>query len=122
MKTKTALPFVFLLALAGSPAFAQDFQQGPGTPGQAVHLTAKVIGIQSEPMRTYTLMEADTGRAGWEGLGGGGRFFWCAPESSHAIGTQVEVKGVQVDTRRTRWGHRWRVVPVYAIEGTCSPE
>ena len=122
MKTKSALPFVFLLALAGSPAFAQDFQQGPGNPGQAVDLTAKVIGIQAEQERTYTLLEADSGRKGWEGLGGGGRFFWCAKDAPHAIGTNVEVNGIQVDTRRTRWGRRWQVVPVYATKGTCSPE
>lgn len=122
MKTKTVLPFVFLLALAGSPAFAQDFQQGPGKPGQTVHVTGKVIGIQYGLTRVYTLVEADTGRKGWEGLGGGGRFFWCAQDASYAIGAQVEVNGIQVDTRRTRWGRRWQVVPVYATAGTCRPE
>lgn len=122
MKTKTVLPFVFLLALAGSPAFAHDFQQGPGKPGQAVHLTGQVIGIQDQLGRVYTLVEANSGRKGWEGLGGGGRFFWCAKDAPHAIGTNVEVNGIQVDTRRTRWGRRWQVVPVYATPGTCRPE
>lgn len=95
---------VLLMPLLAS---AQVFEQGPGAIGTQRALAGKVIGMQGE----CALVLADTQRPGWEGLGGGGRFFYCAPGME--LGKQLEVVGIQQGTRRAKVGPRWRTVAVY---------
>lgn len=97
-------PLVLLLPLLAS---AQVFEQGPGAIGVQRNLAGKVIGLHGE----CALVLADTQRPGWEGLGGGGRFFYCAPRM--VMGKQLEVVGIQRGTRLARVGPRWRTVAVY---------
>ena len=111
MKRLMAL-LVLLMPLLAS---AQDFEQGPGAVGVQRALVGKVIGLQGD----CALVLADTQRPGWEGLGGGGRFFYCAPRME--MGKQLEVVGIQQGTRRARVGPRWRTLAVY-YPVASSPE
>lgn len=96
-----------LLALLPLSALAQGFQQGPERIGAVEHLEGRVLGVHD----ACALVLADTQREGWEGLGGGGRFYYCA--DGLVPGATVNVDAVQVGTRWARVGPRWRVVPVY---------
>lgn len=49
-------------------------------------------------------------RDGWPG--GAGRVWWCGAHSLPEMGQSVHVKGKVIDTRMTRMGPYWRVVPV----------
>src|SRR5690606_13990807 len=61
-----------LACLVPLAAAAQDFQQGPGVPARVQRLEGRVLALHGD----CALELADTGRPGWEGLGGGGRFYW----------------------------------------------
>lgn len=109
MKTNLFISlFVLCFAWFSPQATAQQFQQGPEQMGATVYLQGRVIAIHGQ----CALVLADTARPGWEGMGGGGRFFYCAPDMK--IDQEVSGKGVQTDTRFARVGPRWRVLPVYS--------
>lgn len=69
----TLSALVLALALSGSP---DTFQQGPERIGDAVSLAGHVIGTRDG----CALVMADPPREGWENLGGGGRFYYCAED------------------------------------------
>lgn len=107
MATSSLAIAVALAAALPLSVAAQDFQKGPEEVGHSSPLAGRVIGMHGG----CALVAADMPRQGWRGLGGNGRFFLCAPDL--AMGQQVHTDGIQVGTRWTRWGPRWRVVPVY---------
>lgn len=89
------------------PPAADPFHQGPESVGRMVYVSGQVIGLRHD----CHLVIADRPGNEWRGLGGAGRFFYCA--DGVAVGDRVEGAVEQVGTRRARVGPRWRVLPVY---------
>lgn len=105
--------------LATSPvAFSQDhaqgdtFLKGPERTGHSRDLAGKVIGVHRDLQRNCYIIQADRPTPGWEGLGGGGRFFLCTSESL-SMGHYWKGHGVQEGTRLHRMGPRRRVLPLF---------
>lgn len=114
-----AFTALVLLALAW-PALAQNqttsdpFLQGPESRGHTRNLAGKVIGIHHDPGRKCYIMLADRPGGGWEGLGGGGRFFLCQSKGQPLnMGQHWSGKGTQEGTRLHRMGPRRRVLPLF---------
>lgn len=100
--------------LAGN-VFAQpsSFQQGPEQVGQTQTLAGKVIGAHQDLGRTCFIVLADQAKPGYEGMGGGGRFFLCQEDPTLSMGDTWQGKATQTGTRMLRVGPRMRVIPMY---------
>lgn len=114
-----SLMLVGLLALA-NPVMAQEaleadaFVQGPEAKGQVRALAGTVIGTHVDLERNCYILLADRPEEGWEGLGGGGRFFLCRPKGQALeMGEYWTGTGVQEGTRLHRMGPRRRVLPLF---------
>lgn len=100
------------IALGQDHALGDPFLKGPERVGHARDLAGKVIGVHRDLGRNCYIIQADRPTPGWEGLGGGGRFFLCTGDSL-AMGAYWKGQGVQDGTRLHRMGPRRRVLPLF---------
>lgn len=116
MKTTRIAPLLAFVLALGLPAAAQAQDPAPGAQmlgpqwlGQRVDVRGFVIAWDGACRQVA--VEHD-------GIqGAGGRVWACYADGMRVpdLGEDVRVRGVVSDTRMTRMGPRWRVVPVVQI-------